>query len=235
MTLDVAQAHPSGEDVVPEDEATLDGASLVGGKLVASYLADAKTEVRVYSPAGALTRKVELPGIGTAGGFGGRFEDTETFFAFTSFNRPTTVYRYNVATGEESVWAAPKLAFNPDDYKVSKSSTRRRTAPVCRCSSCARSSHWPSADVALWLWRVRHLADPGFSATRLAWLEKGGAYAVANIRGGGEYGKAWHDAGRLEQAERVRRFHRRGRISEEAAGSPRPTGWRSRAAPTAAC
>jgi prolyl oligopeptidase len=118
VSLDVAQAHPRAKTIVPQDEATLDGASLVGGKLVASYLADAKTEVRVYSPAGELTRKVELPGIGTAGGFGGEFDDPETFFAFTSFNRPTTVYRYNVATGEESVWAAPKLAFTPDEYKV---------------------------------------------------------------------------------------------------------------------
>src|SRR4051794_27513294 len=114
VSLDIAKAHPVAKTVVPEDEATLDGATLVGGKLVATYLSDAKTEVRVYSPAGELVRKVELPGIGTAAGFSGRFEDPETFFAFTSFNRPTTIYRYDVNTGSESVWAAPKLAFKPD-------------------------------------------------------------------------------------------------------------------------
>jgi prolyl oligopeptidase len=204
VSLNVAEAHPQAKTIVPEDEATLDGASLVGGKLVASYLADAKTEVRVYSPAGELTRKVELPGIGTAGGFGGEFDDPETFFAFTSFNRPTTVYRYNVATGDESVWAAPKLAFSPEEYKVeqvfytSKDGTRVPMFVVRKASVTGPAPTllygYGGFDISL---------TPSFSATRLAWLEKGGAYAVANIRGGGEYGKAWHDAGRLEHKQNV--------------------------------
>ena len=204
VSLDVAKAKPAAKTIVPEDEATLDGAGLVGGKLVTSYLADAKTEVRIYSPAGELTRKVELPGIGTAGGFGGKFEDPETFFAFTSFNRPTTVYRYNVATGEESVWAAPKLAFNPDDYKVeqvfytSKDGTRVPMFVVRKASVTGPAPTllygYGGFDISL---------TPGYSATRLAWLEKGGAYAVANIRGGGEYGKSWHDAGRLAHKQNV--------------------------------
>src|SRR5205085_7451324 len=118
VALDIAKTHAAPRTIVSEDEATLDGASLVGGKLVASYLADAKTEVRVYSTSGELVRKVDLPGIGTAAGFGGKVEDPETFFAFTSFNRPTTVYRYDVKTGSKTVWAEPKLAFDPDDYKV---------------------------------------------------------------------------------------------------------------------
>src|SRR5207342_80081 len=97
---------------------TLEGAGLVGRKIIASYLADAKTEVRIHNLSGTLVRKVELPGIGTASGFSGKFEDPETFFAFTSYNRPTTIYRYDVKGGEATVWAAPKLAFNPDDYVV---------------------------------------------------------------------------------------------------------------------
>ncbi|MFL6736477.1 MAG: prolyl oligopeptidase family serine peptidase [Sphingomonas sp.] len=204
VSLDIAKAHPVAKTVVPEDEATLDGATLVGGKLVATYLSDAKTEVRVYSPAGELVRKVELPGIGTAAGFSGRFEDPETFFAFTSFNRPTTIYRYDVNTGSESVWAAPKLAFKPDDYKVeqvfytSKDGTR---VPMFVVRKAGMTGPAPTLlygyggfDISL---------TPSFSATRLAWLEKGGAYAVANIRGGGEYGKAWHDAGRLAHKQNV--------------------------------
>src|SRR4051794_4611504 len=204
VSLDIAKAHPVAKTVVPEDEATLDGATLVGGKLVATYLSDAKTEVRVYSPAGELVRKVELPGIGTAAGFSGRFEDPETFFAFTSFNRPTTIYRYDVKTGSESVWAAPKLAFKPDDYKVeqvfytSKDGTR---VPMFVVRKAGMTGPAPTLlygyggfDISL---------TPSFSATRLAWLEKGGAYAVANIRGGGEYGKAWHDAGRLAHKQNV--------------------------------
>lgn len=204
VSLDIAKAHPAAKTVVPEDAATLDGASLVGGKLVASYLADAKTEVRVYSPEGALTRKIALPGIGTAAGFGGKFEDPETFFAFTSFNRPTTIYHYDVKTGAEDVWAAPKLAFNPDDYKVaqlfytSKDGTRVPMFVVRKASVTGPAPTllygYGGFDISL---------TPSFSATRLAWLEKGGVYAVANIRGGGEYGKEWHDAGRLAKKQNV--------------------------------
>jgi prolyl oligopeptidase len=192
------------ETVVPEDSATLDSASLVGGKLVASYLADAKTEVRVYSPSGLLTRKVELPGIGTAAGFQGKFADPETFFAFTSFNQPTTIYRYDVKTGAESVWAAPRLAFNPQDYKVEQlfySSRDGTRIPMFVVRKAGVKGPRPTLlygyggfDISL---------TPAFSATRLAWLEKGGVYAVANIRGGGEYGKAWHDAGRLVHKQNV--------------------------------
>jgi prolyl oligopeptidase len=204
VSLDVAKAKPAPKTVVPEDSATLDGASLVGGHLVASYLADAKTEVRVYAPGGALTRKVELPGIGTAGGFSGKFDDPETYFAFTSFNRPTTIYRYDVASGQESVWAAPKLAFNPDDYKVeqrfytSKDGTRVPMFIVRKASVTGPAPTllygYGGFDISL---------TPAFSATRLAWLEKGGVYVVANLRGGGEYGKAWHDAGKLAHKQNV--------------------------------
>lgn len=204
VTLDVSKAKPAAHTIVPEEAATLEGASLVGGHLVASYLADAKTEVRIHGLDGALTRKVELPGIGTASGFSGKLEDSETFFAFTSFNRPTTVYRYDVKSGEESAWATPKLAFNPDDYKVeqrfytSKDGTRVPMFIVRKAGVTAPAPTllygYGGFDISL---------TPAFSATRLAWLEKGGVYAVANLRGGGEYGKAWHDAGRLAKKQNV--------------------------------
>ena len=204
VTLNVAQAKPKPKTIVAEDAATLEGAGLVGGKLIASYLADAKTEVRVYGLDGALTRKVDLPGIGTASGFAGKFEDPETFFAFTSFNRPTTIYRYDVASGQATTWAAPKLAFNPDDYSVeqrfyaSKDGTR---VPMFIVKKKTVTGPAPTLlygyggfDISL---------TPAFSVTRLAWLERGGVYAVANLRGGGEYGKAWHDAGRLAHKQNV--------------------------------
>lgn len=204
VTLDISKAHPVVKTIVPEDQATLDSASLVGGKLIASYLSDAKTEVRVYSPAGKAVRRVELPGIGTAGGFAGKFEDPETFFAFTSFNRPTTIYRYDVESGEETPWAAPKLLFNPDDYTVSQvfySSKDGTRVPMFVVRKAGATGPAPTLlygyggfDISL---------TPAFSATRLAWLERGGVYAVANIRGGGEYGKAWHDAGRLSHKQNV--------------------------------
>jgi prolyl oligopeptidase len=204
VRLDIAQAKPRAKTVVAEDQATLDSANLVGGRLVASYLADAKTEVRVHGLDGALARKVELPGIGTASGFSGKFEDPETFFAFTSFNRPTTVYRYDVKTGDESVWAAPKVAFNPDDYSVeqrfyaSKDGTRIPMFIVRR-----KDVRGPAPTLLYGYGGFNISLTPSFSATRLAWLEKGGVYAVANLRGGGEYGKDWHDAGRLARKQNV--------------------------------
>ena len=204
VSLDTRQARPAAKTVIAEDKATLDGATLVGGRIIASYLADAKTEVRVHELGGKLAGKVELPGIGTATGFGGKFEDPETFFAFTSFNRPTTIYRYDAKTGQATVWAAPKVAFNPDDYSVeqrfyaSKDGTR---IPLFVVKKKTVSGPAPTLlygyggfDISL---------TPSFSPTRLAWLEKGGVYAVANLRGGGEYGKEWHDAGRLAHKQNV--------------------------------
>ncbi len=204
VSLDIAQARPVARTIVAEDAATLQGAGLVGGKLVASYLADAKTEVRLYRPEGQLTRKVELPGIGTASGFAGEYDDPETFFAFASFNRPTTIYRYDAATGQASEWAAPKLAFNPDDYRVeqrfyaSKDGTR---VPMFIVRRKDVAGPGPTLLYAYGGFNVS--VTPTFSAIRLAWLERGGTYVLANLRGGGEYGKAWHDGGRLANKQNV--------------------------------
>jgi prolyl oligopeptidase len=204
VSLDVAQAKPKPKTSVAEDAATLDGASIVGGKLIASYLADAKTEVRVHGLDGTLVRKVELPGIGTASGFGGKYEDAETFFAFTSFNRPTTIYRYDVKSGEDSKWAAPKLAFNPDDYSVEQRFYASRDGTRVPMFVVKKKNVTGPAPTLLYGYGGFDISlTPSFSVTRLAWLEKGGVYAVANLRGGGEYGKAWHEAGRLAHKQNV--------------------------------
>jgi prolyl oligopeptidase len=205
VTIDVAKAKPAPQEIVAQDAAKLEGASLVGGKLIASYLKDAKTEVRIYGPdGGAAESVVKLPGIGTATGFEGDDDDPETFFAFTSFNQPTTIYRFDVQSGEESTWAAPKVAFNPDDFSVeqrfyaSKDGTRVPMFIVRRKDVTGPAPTllygYGGFDVSL---------TPSFSATRLAWLEKGGVYVLANIRGGGEYGKEWHYAGRLKHKQNV--------------------------------
>lgn len=204
VALDVAAAKAAPKTVIAEDAATLEGAGLVGGKLIASYLADAKTEVRVHALDGSLTRKVELPGIGTAGGFTGEFDDPETFFYFTSFNQPTTVYRYDVASGQATSWAAPKLAFNPDDYSVEQRFYNSKDGTRVPMFVVRKKSVTGPAPTLLYGYGGFDISlTPGFSATRLAWLEKGGVYAVANLRGGGEYGKEWHDAGRLAKKQNV--------------------------------
>jgi prolyl oligopeptidase len=118
VAIDVAAARPNKRTVIAEQPETLSGTSLVGGKIIASYLKDAATEVRVHSLAGVRERVIELPGLGTAGGFSGDLDDPETFFSFASFNRPTTIYRYDVKANATQAWFEPKLLFNPDDFTV---------------------------------------------------------------------------------------------------------------------
>ncbi|WNO54880.1 prolyl oligopeptidase family serine peptidase [Stakelama saccharophila] len=206
VTMDVAATDPLATvaELVPQTEATLQGASMVGGTLFANYLSDVKSEVRRFAPDGTPKGEVPLPGIGTASGFDGEQGQTETFYAFTSFARPATIYRYDIATGEVTPWAQPEVAFDPEQYDVrqrfytSKDGTR---VPMFIVHKKGLKTPAPTLlygyggfDISL---------TPAFSATRLAWMEQGGVLAVANLRGGGEYGKAWHDAGRLHNKQNV--------------------------------
>ena len=204
VSLDVNKAGASPVTVVAEDAAVLDGASLVGGKILTTYMVDAKTEVRAFRLTGEKLAAPALPGIGDAGGFGGEMKDAETFFYFTSFNRPTSIYRYDAGSGQVTPWAAPKVAFDPDAFKVeqrfytSKDGTRVPMFIVRRADSTGPAPTllygYGGFDVSM---------TPAFSPTNLAWIEQGGTYVVANIRGGGEYGKAWHDGGRLNNKQNV--------------------------------
>jgi prolyl oligopeptidase len=204
VAIDVNAARPNKQTIVPEQAETLDGVSMVGGRLVLSYLKDAATEVRVHSLTGARERVISLPGLGTAGGFGGDLDDNETFFAFSSFNRPTTIYRYDVKADAASAWFEPKLLFNPDDFSVeqrffaSKDGTR---VPMFIVRKKGVTGPVPTLLYGYGGFNIS--LTPSFSATRMAWLEQGGAWVLANIRGGGEYGKAWHDAGRLQNKQNV--------------------------------
>lgn len=202
VTMDVAKG-PAIAELIPQDAAVLQGAGIVDGQLVATYLADVKTELRRYDLAGKRLGEIALPGIGSAG-FRGDADDREAFLTFTSFNQPATIYRYDMRTGERTVWASPKVAFDPARYDVtqvfypSKDSTRVPMFVVKRKDVTGPA---PTLLYAYGGFNISSL--PGFSATRVAWLEQGGVLAVANIRGGGEYGKAWHDAGRLANKQNV--------------------------------
>ena len=207
VKTDITTNDPMWHTVIPESEQTLDGVSLVGGKLIAEYLVDAKSKIEVFGLDGTPQGEVALPGIGSAGGFGGSPEDTETFYAFSSYNRPSTVYRYDVETGESEVWAQPEVSFDPEDFVVeqkfytSKDGTR---VPMFLVRSKAVAESGDAAPTLLYGYGGFNISlTPGFSPSRLAWIEAGGAYAVANIRGGGEYGKAWHDGGRLDNKQNV--------------------------------
>ncbi len=193
-------------ELVPEADNVLMGLSMVGGRLVADYLEDVKTVVRLFDTDGKALGTVDLPGVGSAEGFGGHATDPETFYVFTSYNAPAAVYRYNVETGESTPFKAPQTPFDPSGYVVrqvfypSKDGTQIPMF-ISHKEGLDLSNGAPTLlygyggfDISL---------TPGFSITRFAWMEMGGVLAVANLRGGGEYGKAWHDAGRLLNKQNV--------------------------------
>ena len=185
-------------EVVAQAEDVLDGVSLVGGKIVADYMQDAQTVVKVFDLEGKQTGTVNLPGIGTASGFSGKLNDPETFFYYTSYNTPTTVNRLDVETGEMSVFRQPEVGFDPDDYVVrqvfyqSQDGTRVPMF-ISHHKDLERDGKTPTMLYGYGGFNVSQ--TPSFSITRLAWMEMGGIYAVANLRGGGEYGEKWHEAG----------------------------------------
>ena len=204
----VSMAPDGGENaiqtIVPQSEAVISAASIVGGKLVVNYLENARNVVKLFDVAGKPMGDLALPGIGSVSGFEGDKDSAETFFAFSSFNRPTTIYRYDVPTGQVTSWAEPKLAFNPDDYSVEQRFYASKDGTKVPMFIVKKKSVTGPAPTLLYGYGGFNISlTPDFSPTRLAWLEQGGVYVQANIRGGGEYGKAWHDAGRLANKQNV--------------------------------
>nr|WP_249276387.1 prolyl oligopeptidase family serine peptidase [Sphingomonas baiyangensis] len=204
VTLDLAEAQPSVRELVAQDDAVLEGASIVGGKLIASYMVDAKSEVRRFTLDGKPDGKVTLPGIGTVVGFGGDQDDNETFFVFTSYNVPTTIYRYDVAANRAEIWEQPKVAFDPATIAVEQRFFASKDGTRVPMFVVRRKDVTGPAPTMLYAYGGFNISQlPAFSSSRIAWIEQGGVLAVANIRGGGEYGKAWHDAGRRQNKQNV--------------------------------
>ena len=194
------------EEIVPQSEGVLTTVNIVGGKIVAEYMEDVKSVVRLYGLDGADAGTVDLPGVGSAAGFGGEPDDPVTFYSFESFNQPATIYRLDMTTGGSSVYKQAETAFDPDDYLVeqvfyeSKDGTRVPMF-ITRRKDLDMSRPHPTLLYGYGGFNIS--LTPGFSITRLAWIDMGGIYAVANLRGGGEYGKAWHNAGRLQNKQNV--------------------------------
>ena len=192
--------------LVPEAKATLQGASRVGESLIADYLKDARSVVKVFGLTGKFIRVVPLPAIGTAGGFRGERGDNETFFAFTNYTTPGTIYRYDTASGEASIYRQPKLRFNPADYETeqvfftSRDGARVPMAIVHR-RGVKLDGNNPTMLYGYGGFNIS--LTPGFSVSSLAWLERGGVYAVPNLRGGGEYGREWHEGGQRLKKQNV--------------------------------
>jgi prolyl oligopeptidase len=197
VTFDLTATEPSFVELVPEQEAAISDAVLLGGRLIVSYLVDAKTEVRRYRLDGTPDGAVALPGIGTAGAFRGRLSDNEAFFVFTSFTSPPTIHRYDVAANCSTVWAEPDVVVDArivaeQRFYSSKDGTRVPMFII------RRSDIAGPAPTMLHVYGGYGISVlPMYSPAILAWVERGGVVAVPNIRGGGEYGRARHDAGRL--------------------------------------
>ena len=198
---------PKFSDVIAERPETLEQAQIVGDRMILSYLKDAASTAEMVSLDGKPVQWIQLNSIGTASGFVGHPGDPETFYSFSSFNQPSAVLRFDSRTGQSTPFAVPKLTFKPGDYAIeqrfyaSKDGTRVPMFIVRKKVFAAAKQAVPTLlygyggfDISL---------TPGYSASRMAWLEAGGAFAVANLRGGGEYGKAWHDAGRLANKQNV--------------------------------
>lgn len=207
VAISLAEPDPAHwRDIVPEAEDVLRGASLVGGKLIAAYLHDAYSRVRIYEPDGTYLRDVEFPGLGTVTGFGGKFDDPETFYDFSNFTRPSTIYRYNVSTGETSIFRAPALKFNPDDYQTRQVFYTSKDGTRVPMFLTHRKDWKPDGKTPTLLYGYGGFdisLTPSFSVMNLVWLEMGGLYAVPNLRGGGEYGRKWHEAGMLANKQNV--------------------------------
>jgi prolyl oligopeptidase len=204
VTLNVARGIPSLRTLVPQGPDTMIGASLVGERIIVAFLGDAKSEAELRDLNGRLVEQVRLPGIGTASGFGGKGGDPETFYSFSGFATPPTIYRYNTATGKAEVFAKPKVAFDPAEFETDQQFYTSKDGTRVPMFIVKKKSTGPAAPTLLYGYGGFNIAQtPGFKATTLAWLEQGGVLAIANLRGGGEYGKAWHDAGRLAQKQNV--------------------------------
>jgi prolyl oligopeptidase len=199
IAIDVNNPDPSNwREIIAEATDVLDGISLVGGKIVTDYMQDAQTVVKIFDLEGEQTGTVNLPGIGTASGFAGKFDDPETFFVYTSYNTPTTVNRLDVETGEVTVFRKPDVDFNVDDYVVKQVFYESKDGTRVPMFIAHHKDVKPDGKAPTMLYGYGGFnipLTPSFSITRLAWMEMGGVYAVANLRGGGEYGKQWHKAG----------------------------------------
>ena len=206
LTIDLAADDRTPQVIVPAVNEPIESASIVGDSLVVSYLKDAKSQVSVFDLSGKPVREVELPGIGTASGFGGKRDQKETFFAFSSFNRPPSSYRYDLATGKTELVRSAKVDFDPNDFEVhqvfyqSKDGTR---VPMFISHKKGLKLDGTNPTLLYGYGGFNISLTPSFSISKLQWMEMGGIYAMANLRGGGEYGKDWHKAGTKTDKQNV--------------------------------
>ena len=204
VTVDVRNGKM--QEIVPETADTLAGANMVDNKLVLNYMKDAHSQVRMLDLKGKLVREIALPGIGTAAGFDGKRTSNEVFYAYSDFTTPTSIYQYDAKTGKSTLFRRPKVDFDPAAYETRQVFYTSRDGTKVPMFITAKKGLKMDGSNPTYLYGYGGFdisLTPGFSVSNLAWMEMGGVYVVANLRGGGEYGAKWHDAGTKLQKQNV--------------------------------
>ena len=206
VTVDASNPAPENwEDFIPETENVL-SPSTGGGYFFAEYMVDAVSKVLQYDYDGKLIREVELPGIGSVGGFGSKKEEKELYYSFTNYTTPGSIYKYDVEKGTSELFRKPEIDFNPDNFEstqvfyASKDGTK---VPMIITHKKGLELNGKNPTILYGYGGFNISITPGFSIANAVWMEQGGVYAVPNLRGGGEYGKKWHDAGTQMKKQNV--------------------------------
>ena len=206
VTVDAANPSPENwKDFIPETENVL-SPSTGGGYFFTEYMVDAVSQVKQYDYDGNLVREIELPGLGSAGGFGAKKDADTLYYSFTNYVTPGTIYKYNIEEGTSAVYNKPNINFNPDDYESrqvfykSKDGTK---IPMIITAKKGIELNGKNPTILYGYGGFNISLTPSFSTANAVWLEQGGVYAVPNLRGGGEYGREWHDAGTKMQKQNV--------------------------------
>jgi prolyl oligopeptidase len=192
--------------IVPESGDAMSGFSLVGGKLFVNYLHNVATQIKIFTLDGKALGEVSLPGLGSASGLTGRWASNEAFFSFRSFVTPQTIYRYDVQTGKSEAWARPNVPFKSDEFEVRQVWYSSKDGTKVPMFLVHKKGLQPDGKLPVLLYGYGGFdlsQTPRFSSLAAIWVEHGGVYALANIRGGGEFGEAWHKAGMLDKKQNV--------------------------------
>ncbi len=207
IAIDLNQpAREHWKTIIPESANKLSDISIIDNTFIVNYLADAQSRVELFNLDGSLIENLTLPAIGTAVGFGGRREDTETFYQFTNFTTPGTTYRLDMKTRRSTLYRQPKLLFDPALYETKQIFTTSKDGTrvpmfITHKKGLALDGTAPTLLYAYGGFNISLM--PEFSPANVMWMEMGGIYAQASLRGGGEYGEAWHDAGTRTRKQNV--------------------------------
>ena len=206
VTVDASSPGPENwKDLIEETQNVL-RASTGGGYIFANYMENAVSAIKQYSYDGTLVREVALPGVGSAGGFGAKKQDTSLYYSFTNYLTPGSIYSYEISSGTSKLYKKPSIDFNSDEYQsrqvfyTSKDGTQ---VPMIITHKKGIVLDGTNPTILYGYGGFNISLTPSFSITNAVWMEQGGVYAVANLRGGGEYGKKWHDAGTKLQKQNV--------------------------------